>query len=550
MVVLGVLSVTVGGDLADSFTIPGTESQAALDLLEERFPSQAGDTAQIVVRADAGVADPAIQARVEALLAEAATLPGVIAVDSPYANPANVSADGTIAYATVQYEKLAFETPLEDIDQLTALVDRSGDSGLTVEAGGSMVAQAEQEPPSESSAIAIGAAMIVLLIAFGSVVAMGLPIATALAGLVAGFLGIGLAARFVDIASFTPAIAAMIGLGVGIDYALFIVSRYREGLAEGRSVADAVAVAMETAGRAVAFAGIVVVIALMGLFAIGLPFVTAFAIASSMMVGFSILVALTLLPALLGFAGTRVDRFRIPGIRANANPKSSIGYRISGLIGRSPIAYALASAAILLLLAAPLLDVKLGFPDSGANPESYHTRRAYDLLSTGFGPGFNGPLLVAIESDGALDLNGVETLRAALSQTPGVVEVAPAAVSPAGDTAVVSFVPTTSPQDDHTSDLVNRIRDDVVPAALDGTSLEAYVGGATASYIDVNDRMSSRTPYFIAIVLGLSVLLLTAVFRSPVIALKAAVMNLLSIGSAFGVVIAVFQWGWARASSG
>ncbi len=550
LVVLGVLSATVGGDLADSFTIPGTESQAALDLLEERFPSQAGDTAQIVVRADAGVADPAVQPRVEALLAEAATLPGVIAVDSPYTNSANVSADGTIAYATVQYEKLAFETPLDDIKQLTALVDRSGGSGLTVEAGGSMVAQAEQEPPSESSAIAIGAAMVVLLIAFGSVVAMGLPIATALAGLVAGFLGIGLAARFVDIASFTPAIAAMIGLGVGIDYALFIVSRYREGLGEGRSVADAVAVAMETAGRAVAFAGLVVVVALMGLFAIGLPFVTAFAIASSLMVGFSILVALTLLPALLGFAGTRVDRFRIPGIRPATNSKSSLGYRISGLIGRSPIAYALASAAILLLLAAPLLNVKLGFPDSGSSPETYHTRRAYDLLSTGFGPGFNGPLLIAIESDGAVDLDGVENLRAALSQTPGVVEVAPAVVSPAGDTAVVSFVPTTSPQDDHTSNLVNRIRADVVPAALEGTSLEAYVGGATASYIDVNDRMSSRTPYFIAIVLGLSVLLLTAVFRSPVIAIKAAVMNLLSIGSAFGVVIAVFQWGWGASLFG
>ncbi len=550
LVALGGLSATVGGDLADRFTIPGTESQAALDLLEERFPSQAGDTAQIVVQADAGVTDPGIQPRVEALLAEAAALPGVIAVDSPYANPANVSADGTVAYATVQYEALAFDIPLEDIDQLFALVDGAGGSGLTVETGGQIAAQGEQEPPSESSAIAIGAAIVVLLIAFGSVVAMGLPIATALAGLVAGFLGIGIAARFVDIASFTPAIAAMIGLGVGIDYALFIVSRYREGLHEGRSVPDAVAVAMDTAGRSVAFAGAVVVIALLGLFAIGLPFVTAFAIASSLMVAFSILVALTLLPALLGFAGTKVDRLRIPGLRPAATSKSSMGYRISGLIGRSPIAYALGSAAVLLLLAAPLLDIRLGFPDSGSSPETYHTRRAYDLLSDGFGVGFNGPLLITVESDGPLDLAGVETLRSAIAQTPGVVEVAPAVVNPAGDTAVVSFIPTTSPQDDLTSDLVGTLRDDVVPAAVAGTNLHAYVGGATASFIDVNERMSSRTPTFIAIVVGLSFVLLTTVFRSPVIALKAALMNLLSIGAAYGVVVAVFQWGWGASLFG
>ena len=544
LVALGGLSATAGGDLADQFTIPGTESQAAVDLLQNRFPAQAGDTAQLVVRAPAGVADPAARARIESLLTEVAALPSVVGVDSPYDNPAAISADGTIAYATIQYEDLAFAIPLADIDRLIALVDAAGGDGLTVEAGGQIVIQGEMEPPSESSALAIAAAIVVLLIAFGSVVAMGLPIVTALAGLMAGFLGIGLAAAVVDIASFTPAVAAMIGLGVGIDYALFIVSRYREALAGGRGVADAVAVAMDTAGRSVAFAGSVVVIALLGLVAIGLPFVTAFAIAASLMVAFSVLVALTLLPALLGFAGTKVDRLRVPGIRVSANPESSLGYRISGLIGRAPLAVAVGAAAVLLLLAAPLLDLRLGFPDSGATPERFHSRRAYDLLTAGFGPGFNGPLLVALEGDGALDLARVDTLRAAVAGTAGVAEVAPAVVNAAGDTAVVTIVPTTSPQDARTTDLVETLRRDVVPAALADSGLRAHVGGATAATIDVDDRMASRTPVFIAIVVGLSFLLLTTVFRSPVIAFKAAMMNLLSIGAAYGVVIAVFQWGW------
>jgi RND superfamily putative drug exporter len=539
------LVATVGGEFVDSFNIPGAESQRAADLLTERFPSQAGDSATLVFESESGVDDPAIQGRIEELLTNAATLPEVTGVVSPYEMPGAISDDGTIAFATVQYSKPSEELSRANVTPLTDLVDASDGDGLRIEAGGEVIGAFEEPGLASTELIGVAAAMVILLIAFGSVIAMGLPILTALIGIGSGFLGIALSAAVFDMNTFTPSFAAMIGLGVGIDYALFIVTRYREGLSHGHSVPESVAQAIDTAGRAVIFAGSVVIIALLGLFAIGIPFIAALGVAAALMVVAAVALAVTLLPALLGLIGRRIDRLRIPGLHAvDTADTGSVSYRWSRLIQRRPLFFTLASAALLLALAAPMLDLELGFTDAGNNPESMRTRRAYDLLSEGFGPGFNGQFLVVVEQDGELAQETLDELSAALTAAPGVVDVAPANLNEAGDTAIIITTPSTAPQDQATSDLVNVLRDDVIAPTLRGSETNAYVGGGTAAIVDVDERISSRMPLFFAIVIGLSFVLLMAVFRSVVIPIKAALMNLLSIGAAYGVLVAVFQWGW------
>lgn len=546
VIVLGVLAGTVGGDYANSFTIPGAEAQKATDLLEERFPSQAGDSATVVIQTDAGVDDPAIKQKISDLLTQAAAIPEVSAIVSPYDNPAAISADRKIAYATVTYDKPASEVELDNAKAILTLVDDASETGFRVEVGGQIAATAEQANPfGATELIGVAAAIVILLIAFGSVIAMGLPIATALAGLIAGFLGIALSTAVFDMSDFTPGFAAMIGLGVGIDYALFVVTRFRESLGHGRSVEDAIVHAIDTSGRAVIFAGTVVAIALLGLFAIGIPFIAALGLAAAIVVVFSVIVAITLLPALLGYLGKHIDRWRIPGLHASAHEsKNTVWYRWSLQIQRRPWTYLIASAAVLIALALPVVDLQLGFSDDGNLPEELHNRRAYDLLSEGFGPGFNGPFILAIESDSAIDAAQLETLSDTIRQVPGVAAVAPAAINQTGDAAVISVIPTTSPQDERTPDLLNHLRDDVIPQGTAGSDMTVYVGGATAAFVDIGDKINSRMPIFFAIVIGLSILLLAAVFRSVVVPIKAALMNLLSIGATYGVIVAVFQWGW------
>jgi RND superfamily putative drug exporter len=481
-------------------------------------------------------------------LTKAAALPEVTSVVPPYDNPAAISADRKIAYATVTYDKQASEVDVDNAKQLLTLVDDSSQAGFRVEVGGQIASQAEQANPfGASELIGIGAAIVILLIAFGSVIAMGLPITTAIVGLIAGFMGIMLSTVVFDMSEFTPGFAAMIGLGVGIDYALFVVTRFREGLGHGRSVEDAIVHAVDTAGRAVIFAGTVVAIALLGLFAIGIPFVASLGLAAAIVVGFSVVVAITLLPALLGYVGKHIDRWRIPGLHVSASDsKNTIWYRWSQQIQRRPWVYMISSAAVLILLALPVLDLRLGFSDDGNQPVDLHTRRAYDVLSDGFGPGFNGPFILAIERDGGLDATQLQQLSNALRQTEGVAAVAPAATNQSGDAAVISVIPTTAPQDKETPDLVDRLRDDVIPQATAGTGMKVYVGGPTAAFVDIDAQINSRMPIFFAIVIGLSILLLAAVFRSVVVPIKAALMNLLSIGATYGVVVAIFQWGWAK----
>jgi RND superfamily putative drug exporter len=537
--------VTAGaGEFVDTFTIPGVESQKAIDLLTERFPSQAGDSAQIVVHADAGVDDATVRTRIDAVLAEAAELRGVIAVVSPFDNPSAISADRTYAYATVQYEKAASEIPLADIEKLTELVDRSGGDGLQVEAGGQIVSMTEQEPPGSSELIGIAMAMVILLVMFGSVIAMGLPIVTALVGLVIGILITTLAANIFDMSTFTPAFLSMIGLGVGIDYCLFIVTRYREGIHHGLSVEVAVARAIDTAGRAVIFAGTVVAIALLGLLAMGIPFVAALGIAAAIVVGASVLVAIGFLPMVLGFVGHRIDKWKIPGLGNDATNTNGFWFKWGRVIERRPALIGGLALAALLVLCIPYLDMRLGSSDAGNGSEEMHTKRAYDLLAEGFGAGFNGPLLVTVEHEGGLNGETLTRLADAMGATEGVVAVSLPMANETNDTAIIQVIPAYSPQDEATTDLVERLRSDVIPGAVGDSGTNVYIGGATAVFIDLGDKIAQRMPLFFAVVIGLSVILLAAVFRSLVIPVKAALMNLLSVGAAFGVVTAVFQWGW------
>jgi RND superfamily putative drug exporter len=549
---LAAFALAFGGRFVDSFEIPGAESEDAVNLLEDRFPEQAGDSAILAFEADEGVRDPEVRDRVKEAVSRARDLPEVTEVASPFVVPGAISEDGKIAYATVQYGEQGPEVNQKSVDKLLNLAEEADGGGLRVEAGGQVISSSEVSPPGESEIIGIAAATVILLLAFGSVVAMGLPIVTALVGLGSGFLLISLVASVMDMTTFTPAFASMVGLGVGIDYALFVVTRYREGLAAGLGVEKAVVGAVDTAGRAVISAGTVVVIALLGLLTIGIPFVSALGIAAAVVVALAVLVGVSLLPALLALVGDRVDRWRIPGVGAagavatEAERRQTASYRFSRLIQRHPWPYAVGAALLLLALAAPVLDLRLGFSDDGNKPTSFDSRRAYDLLAEGFGPGFNGPLVVAIEQDGGLDQKTLARLSKRLEDTDNVDSVTPPRPNEAGNAAVVTVYPSTSPQSKATENLVDRMRDDVLPDALDGTDAVAYVGGATASFVDIGERISDRMPLFFAFVVGLSFLLLMAVFRSVVVPVKAAIMNLLSVGAAYGVLVPLFQWGWGE----
>jgi RND superfamily putative drug exporter len=546
LILIGALSTTLGGTFVDSFEIPGAESQRAVDLLNETFPTQAGDTAQIVVRADTSVNDPAMQTRINELVAAVTALPEVVGVVSPFDTPGAISEDGRFAYMTVQYDDQASEIERASVDQLLDLVDSSGGNGLAVEVGGQVVAASEESFGGLAELIGIIAAMIILLVAFGSVVAMGVPILTALFGLAIGMMLTVLAANFWDMSTFTLSFLAMIGIGVGIDYSLFIVTRFREGLHNGYSVEDAVVRATDTSGRAVGFAGTVVAIALLGLVAIGIPFVGALGIAAAIVVITAVLIAVGMVPAVLAVLGHKIDRLRIPGLsNGNDAGRNGIWFRWSRRVQGRPWFYAILATAMLIFLAIPFFSIRLGASDAGNNPTELNSRRAYDLLAEGFGPGFNGPLLITVEQDGGLDAALLDQLSTSLQGTTGVAAVAPAVLNESGDTAVIQVTPLTAPQDDETTQLVKRLREEVIPPVVSGTQTQAYVGGATAAFIDVGDKIADRMPYFFAIVIGLSFLVLTVVFRSIVIPIKAAAMNLLSIGAAYGIVVAVFQWGWA-----
>ncbi|MGH2731047.1 MAG: MMPL family transporter, partial [Actinomycetota bacterium] len=544
-----VASAAGGGDYSTDFSLPGTESQAAFDLLERRFPERSGDTADIAFKAEGGVEDPSVQDRMESFFTTIEGFPHVDGVQSPYdeGGPAQISPDGTIAFATIQFDVIAGDVPVEVVEDMLAAAERVSGDGVRVELGGSVVAFAEFEEPGGTEAIGFLAAVLILVVTFGSLLAAGLPLMTAIFGIGISISMIFLFANFLNVPDFTPQLASMIGIGVGIDYALFIVTRYRQHLHEGMAPENAVVTAITTSGRAVLFAGTTVVISFLGILLMGFSFVEGVAVGGATTVLVVMLASVTLLPAVLGFVGLKIDKLHVPRLlhRQHEEGHHSMWFRWSRLVQRRPAPIAIVGFVVLLVLAIPLLSIRLGAADAGSGDTSRSSRRSYDLLSEGFGPGFNGPLLLAadLSSGGIEDL---EVLQERLANEPGVAGVAPPVPNREGDTAVMSVFPTTSPQDQETNHLVHRLRNEVVPEVMQGTGTQVFVGGITASVIDFSEKNAERLPILIGVVLLLSFLLLVAVFRSVVVPLKAVIMNLLSIGAAYGVVVAIFQWGWLK----
>ena len=543
------LNQSIGGPTNDEFTIPGSESQAAFDLLEERFPEETGAGSRIVLHTEDGtLAAPATRATIDASLSELRDAPHVLDVTDPFdPRGPTISPDGSIGFADVSYD--TDEIGATEVDAAEVALEPIRDAGVQVEHSGALV-WANEEAAGGSEMLGIGIAVIVLLVAFGSVIAMGIPIGAAIFGVLIGMALLGVLAGLTDVPEVSPMIATMIGLGVGIDYALFVVTRHRELLHEGWSVHDAAAKANATAGQAVLFAGATVVVAISGLQVSGIPAVAIMGYSSAIVVAVAMLLAVTLLPALLGMAGTKIDTLRLPRMRRRqtrtaAAPHETASGRWAHRVARRPWPYALGSLALLVLLAAPVTSLRVGFPDdSNAAPDTTQ-RQSYDLLTEGFGAGFNSSFVIAVDLAG--DERDPATLVAvhdALAADSGIASVDEPVVNPAGDTAIVSATPSSAPQDAETDETVDRLRADVLPSLMVGTGSSAYVTGDAAMMADVSDKLVERLPWFIGAVLLVSFLLLVIVFRSILVPFKAAIMNLLSIGASYGVIVAVFQWGW------
>jgi RND superfamily putative drug exporter len=527
------------GDWSADYSTPGSESRAAAELLQERFPERNPETVDVVWQARDGAGSTAVEQRIDRLVADAGALEGIGRGAS--AAQADISRDGSIGVLRIPLTELPGAVPRASGERLIELAEQASGAGLRIELGGQLIANA-QEGEISSEMVGFAIAALVLLLTFGSVVAAGLPMATALFGLGISSALIGLLAAVLDVPDWAPALASMLGIGVGIDYALLIVTRYRNSLAAGRQPRAAVAESVATAGRSVLIAGTTVVISLLGLFLMGLPYLYGAALSAIVAVLIVMAASVTLVPALMAIAGPRIDQLHIPGTgRAAPDPDATPAARWGRAVQRRPWVAAIAGVAVLLVLASPFAGLRLGFPDRGNDATDTTTRQAYDLVSKGFGPGANGPLLVTARTDDEQDRDAMAALADRLRGEPGVAAVGAPAASPAGDAVVLSVIPTTSPQDPATEDLVERLRADVLPDA----GLPVSLGGATAAFVDQSRATADRLPLFIGGVLALSFLLLLVSFRSIVVALKAGAMNLLSIAAAYGVVAYLAEGGWA-----
>jgi RND superfamily putative drug exporter len=549
-ILMTVIATAVGRQYANDFSLPNTESQHVVDLLKSEFPSQGGDVDQIVFHTTGGtVQSPAVRNAIEPLLVKVKTMPHVVSVNSPYtqAGKFEISKDGRTAFATVTYSKRANLLPNDTGKPVLDAIDAINVKGLTVAAGGQVIESAEGFSVGPATAVGVVAAFIILMLTFGSLLAAGMPLITAGLGLITGVALIGLATQITSMSNIAPELALMIGLGVGIDYALFIVTRFRQNYAANPDIVESVMEAMDTSGRAILLAGTTVIIALLGMFATGVTFMYGLSIASILAVLLVLSASLTVLPALLVFFGPRLVK---PTRRARrreargAAQRPSQWRRWSLTVQRFPVPLALLSLLVMLAFIAPIMSMRLESSDAGNDPSGKSTRVAFDLLAAGFGPGFNGPLLVAAELDKPGAKANLAQLRATIASTPGVVAVTPPQVSPSGKVAVLQAYPASAPQADATTKLVNHLRNDVLPPLRSKLQITGLVGGFTAGSIDFSHVMAQKLPLFIAIVVVLSALLLFVIFRSLVIPLQAAVMNLLSIGGALGATVAVFQKGW------
>jgi RND superfamily putative drug exporter len=550
LVGFGAGGAALSGPTSDSFSIPGTESQQALDLLAERFPEAnvGGATARVVFAAEgaAKVTDPERRAAVEATVAALRKVPQVERVTDPF--PAQgVSPDGRVAFAQVSFKVQAAELQPAALDGLTAAADAAERPGLAAEIGGDALSPPPAQSPTEILGVAVAA--VVLVITFGSLVAAGLPLLTALIAIGIGMSAITAVTGFVELSSTAPVLALMLGLAVAIDYSLFIVSRYRHELALGRTGEEAAGRATGTAGSAVVFAGATVVIALAALAVVGIPFLTVMGLAAAGTVALAVVVALSLVPALLGFAGTRVlgrkARKALAAGKEVEDPENpttrTAGDRWGRFVTRHRVPVLLAAVLALGVTAIPVTDLRLGMPgDEVASPETTQ-RKAYDLLAGGFGPGFNGPLAVVVDTAKAADPKAAAAeVAGELSTVDGVVAVTPPMFNPAGDTALLTVVPKTGPADAATEQLVAALRD----RADEFPGVSVSVTGQTAVMIDVSEKLAAALLPYLGVIIGLALLLLVLVFRSILVPVKATLGFLLTIGATFGAVVAVFQWGW------
>jgi RND superfamily putative drug exporter len=523
----------------NDFSGNASDSGHAQTILNRHFPSQGGDSLTLAVHADAGVADASVRPRVQALLSRVAAEPGLTVAGSPYQVPGQISPDGTTAFVTVQSGQTQIPAGTAQ-DLIDAARSASGD-GVTFAFTGASILAAEVPYGGASDGIGVLAAMIVLLISFGSLLATGLPLVTGLVGIGTGLAIIELLGHLLPAPAFTPVVSTLIGLGVGVDYALFIVTRYRESLHEGADPEQATATAIATAGRSVLFAGSTVVIAMMGLFVMRQPLLNATAVAASVSVLMTMVTSVVLLPALLGFAGRSIDRLRLPYLGRTAT-RSPLAERWARTIQRRPVLGLVAGALVMGVLAIPALSMRLSFEDSSTAPHSTMAYGAHSILAQGFGAGYDAPLVVVAEV--APGTPGLGPVADAVRATAGVASVTPARTSPDGAAQMFVAFPTTSTQDAATPALVHHLRDSVIPAAASGSGTRVYVGGPNAGTIDFADAVSSRLPWLIAVVVGLSLIVLLILVRSVLIAVKAAVMTLLSTMAAYGVLTAVVQWGW------
>ncbi|MBB5116810.1 membrane protein [Streptomyces eurocidicus] len=546
----GAAATFAGSAYSNDYGVPGTESARATALLQKAFPGGTGDDTVVWHTGTGTVRAAGVEQRMTAALREIAELPGVTDVSGPYGadGAARVSPDGHTAYASLTFATDGGGPGKALVKKVVDTARGAATDDLQVALGGSSIATAEGKSGHLSEIIGVLVAAVVLFVVFGSLAASLLPIATALVGVGTAAMGTVLLGHLMTVADFAPMLGTLIGLGVGIDYALFIVTRHRKGLRAGLSVAEAAEQAVATTGRAVVFAGGTVCVALLGMLILRLSFLNGVAIAASLTVVLTVAASVTLLPALLGLIGHRALSRRERRHLAERGPRTEtltgLAARWSAFVERHPKLLGTVAAAVMLVIALPTASLQLGTSDQGNNPATSTTRQAYDMLGAGFGPGVNGPLTLVADLDGAADRLAFNRLPEILRHTEGVASVSPSVLSGNGDTGVITVVPTTSPQSRATSDLVERLRGTVLPKAMDHTGVDVQVGGLTASYDDFAGIILGKLPLFVGTVVGLGCLLLLLAFRSIGIPLKAAVMNIAAVASSFGLIVAIFQWGW------
>ena len=536
----------VGSSFTSSRELPDTESSKVQEILSKEFPSQRGDSIQLVIESQSQLTSAENRRTVEELIAEVAKSPISDSIDSPY-DPrfAALSNDQRIAFATVHLNGSAGELPDEEVKKVIEVAKEFETAELSINLSGMAIKMANTIEPKTSEIVAILAAFLVLLYTFGSLVATLIPIIVAVFALTVGNALVGLSINLITMADFAPILASLIGLGVGIDYALFIVTRFRRAIHDGKAVHESIRISLNTSGRAVLFAGVIVCISLLSLFTVGLSFLSAVGVAAAISVTISMIASLTLLPALLSIIGTNIDRLKIPFKKLHSEEEGGGGWKKwADKIQAHPGRWAFSSTLVLLLICLPVTQIRLGASDSGSDAVGTTTRQAYDTLAKGFGPGFNGPIIMLADLSSQNSGDSSRKAIEAIKSRPEVAAVLPAIPTQDGEYQLVTVYPKYSPQSEETSRFITELREDVIPAIAKETGITFQVGGVVAIFKDFGDVLTSKLFNFILIVVFLSMILLMILFRSILIPIKAAVMNLLSICAAFGVVVAGFQWGW------